>query len=178
MVLNDIQNNKTHLKTIEVVSFQQNTLLAKKYINIHVRNCRSPKIFRDITSDPASTGRESGDERGQDEKGKRERRREGMKGRKWNGREGRRDWRDIREEKGEEIGGKWLEGGWGEGCAHRYRGIDQARTQDFFWGSHPAPKARESRRRRGWDAGRGCPLPAEKFLYFKYENGAFLMGLE
>jgi hypothetical protein len=80
MVLNDIQNNKTHLKTIEVVSFQQNTLLAKKYINIHVQNCRSPKIFRDITSDPASTGRESGDERGQDEKGKRERRREGMKG--------------------------------------------------------------------------------------------------
>jgi hypothetical protein len=57
MVLNDIQNNKTHLKTIEVVSFQ----LAKKYI-----------------SDPISTGRESGDERGQDEKGKRERRREGM----------------------------------------------------------------------------------------------------
>ena len=91
MVLNDIQNNKTHLKTIEVVSFQQNTLLAKKYINIHVRNCRSPTIFRDITSDPASTGRESGDERGQDEKGKRERRREGMKGRKWNRREGRRE---------------------------------------------------------------------------------------
>jgi hypothetical protein len=59
MVLNDIQNNKTHLKTIEVVSFQQNTLLAKKYISIHVQNCRSPKIFRDITSDPASTGRES-----------------------------------------------------------------------------------------------------------------------
>jgi hypothetical protein len=38
-----------------------------------------------------------------------------MTGRKWNGREGRRDWRDIREEKGEEIRGKWLEGGWGEG---------------------------------------------------------------
>jgi hypothetical protein len=47
-----------------------------------------------------------------------------MKGRKWNGREGRRDWRDIREKKGEEIGGKWLEGGWGEGYAHRYRGIN------------------------------------------------------
>jgi hypothetical protein len=78
MVLNDIQNNKTHLKTIEVVSFQQNTLLAKKYINIHVQNCTSPKIFRDITSDPASTGRESGNERGQDEKGKREMRREGI----------------------------------------------------------------------------------------------------
>jgi hypothetical protein len=74
MVLNDIQNNKTHLKTIEVVSFQ----LAKKYINSHVQNCRSPNIFRDITSDPISTGRESGDERGQDEKGKRERRRDGM----------------------------------------------------------------------------------------------------
>jgi hypothetical protein len=58
--LNDIQNNKTHLKTIEVVSFQQNTLLAKKHINIHVQNCTSPNIFRDITSDPASTGRESG----------------------------------------------------------------------------------------------------------------------
>jgi hypothetical protein len=39
-------------------------------------------------------------------------------------REGRREGRDIREEKGEEIGGKWLEGGWGESCAHRYRGID------------------------------------------------------
>jgi hypothetical protein len=47
-----------------------------------------------------------------------------MKGRKWNGREGRSEGRDIREEKGEEIGGKWLEGGWGEGCAHRCRGID------------------------------------------------------
>jgi hypothetical protein len=100
MVLNDIQNNKTHLKTIAVVSFQKNTLLAKKYINIHVQNCRRPNIFRDITSDPASTGRESGNERGQDEKVKRERRREGVKGRKWNGREGRRDWRDVREEKG------------------------------------------------------------------------------
>jgi hypothetical protein len=43
-----------------------------------------------------------------------------MKGRKWKGREGRRDWRDIREEKGEEVGGKWL----GEGCAHRFGGID------------------------------------------------------
>jgi hypothetical protein len=75
-------------------------------MNIHVKNCRSPNIFRDITSDPASTGRESGDERGQDEKGKRERRREGTKGRKWNGGERRRDWRDIKEEKGEEIGGK------------------------------------------------------------------------
>jgi hypothetical protein len=47
-----------------------------------------------------------------------------MKGRKWNGREGRRDWGDIKEEKGEEIGGKWLEGDWGESCAHRYRGTD------------------------------------------------------
>jgi hypothetical protein len=89
-----------------------------------------------------------------------------------------------------------MEGGWGEGCAHRYRGIDQARTQDFFWGVPSstegarieAPKARESRRRRrenrgaeGADGGgvrKGVPLPAEKFLYFKHENGAFLMGLE
>jgi hypothetical protein len=87
MVLNNIQYNKTHLKTIEVVSFQQNTLLAQKYIKIHVQNCRNPKIFRQITSGPASTRRESEDEGGQNGKGKRERRGEGMKGRKWNGRE-------------------------------------------------------------------------------------------
>jgi hypothetical protein len=54
-----------------------------------------------------------------------------MKGRKWNGREGRRDWRDIREEKGEEIGGKWLEGGRGEGCAHRYRGCRRPCSLSF-----------------------------------------------
>jgi hypothetical protein len=24
-----------------------------------------------------------------------------------------------------------------------------------------------------WGAGRGCPLPAEKMFYFKYENDAF-----
>jgi hypothetical protein len=82
MVMNEIQYNKTHLKTIEVVSFQQNTLLAPKYIKIRVQNCRNPKIFREITSGPASTGRGSGGERGQDGKGKRERRGEGVKGRK------------------------------------------------------------------------------------------------
>jgi hypothetical protein len=31
MVMNDIQYNKTHLKTTEVVSFQQSTLIAQKY---------------------------------------------------------------------------------------------------------------------------------------------------
>jgi hypothetical protein len=46
-----------------------------------------------------------------------------MKGRKWNGREGRREGRD-RGEIGE-IGGKGREGGWGEGCsAHKYRSTD------------------------------------------------------
>jgi hypothetical protein len=39
----------------------------------------------------------------------------------------------------EETGGKWLEGGWGEGCAHRYRGIDapvrchSKYIQQLFW---------------------------------------------
>jgi hypothetical protein len=47
-----------------------------------------------------------------------------MKGRKRNGREGRREGRDIRGENGEEIGGTGWEDGWGEGCAHRYSGID------------------------------------------------------
>jgi hypothetical protein len=47
-----------------------------------------------------------------------------MKGRKWNGEEGRREGRDIRGKKGEEMGGTGWENGWGEGCAHRYRGID------------------------------------------------------
>jgi hypothetical protein len=47
-----------------------------------------------------------------------------MKGRKWNGREGGREGRDIGGEKGEEIGGKGWEDGWGEGCAHRVWGID------------------------------------------------------
>jgi hypothetical protein len=32
-----------------------------------------------------------------------------MKGIKWNGREGRREGRDVRGEKGEEIGGKVVE---------------------------------------------------------------------
>jgi hypothetical protein len=62
MVMNDIQYNKTHLKTIQVVSFQQITLLAQKYIKIHEQNCRNPKSFRQITSGPASTRRESEDE--------------------------------------------------------------------------------------------------------------------
>jgi hypothetical protein len=43
-------------------------------------------MFRGITTGPASIGWENGDERGQDGKRKRERRGEGMKGRKWNGR--------------------------------------------------------------------------------------------
>jgi hypothetical protein len=120
MVINDIQYNKIHLKTIEVVSFQQNTLFAQKYIIIHVQNCRNQKIFRRLTTGPASIGRESGNERGQDRKRKRERRGEGMKVRKWNGR-GKKGGMDIKGEKEEEIGGKGWEGGWGEGCAHRYR---------------------------------------------------------
>jgi hypothetical protein len=72
MVMNVIQYNKTHLKTIEVVPFQRNTLLAQKYIKIHVQNCRNPKIFRQITSGPASTGRESGDEGDRMERGREE----------------------------------------------------------------------------------------------------------
>jgi hypothetical protein len=54
--------------------------------------------------------------------------------------------------------------------------LEQARTQDFFWGSRRVLKARESRRRRrrgGGVRGGGVSLPAEKFLYFKYENDAF-----
>jgi hypothetical protein len=92
MVMNDIQYDKTHLKTIQVVSFQQNTLLAQKYIKIHVQDCRNPKIFRQITSGPASTRRESEDEGGQNGKEKRERRGEGMKGENGTGEreEGRR----------------------------------------------------------------------------------------
>jgi hypothetical protein len=60
MVMNDIEYNKTHLKTIEVVSFQQSTLIAQKYKKHLVQNCRNPKIFLEITSGAASTGRESG----------------------------------------------------------------------------------------------------------------------
>jgi hypothetical protein len=62
-----------------------------------------------------------------------------MKGRKWNGREERREGRGIRGEKGEEIGGKGWEGGWGEGCAHRYRGYRRPCSLSFeihttvFW---------------------------------------------
>jgi hypothetical protein len=117
------------LKTTEVVSFPQNTLLAQKYIEIHVQNYKNSKIFRKIISGPASTGREIRDGRGQDGKGKR--RGEGMKGRKWNGREGRREGSDIRGEKGEEIGGTRWKGGWGEGCAHRYRGCRRTSSLSF-----------------------------------------------
>jgi hypothetical protein len=61
-----------------------------------------------------------------------------MKGRKWNGREERREGRGIRGKKGDEISGKGWESGWGEGCAHRYRGIyapvrcHSKYTQQFF----------------------------------------------
>jgi hypothetical protein len=67
----------------------------------------------------------------------------------------------------EEIGGKWLEGGWGEGCAHRYnRGIDQARTQDFFGG--PIQHRRRENRGAGGAEGVGCgegdtPSPLKNF---------------
>jgi hypothetical protein len=35
-------------------------------------------------------------------------------------RERGKEGRDIRGKKGEEIGGTGWEGGWGEGCVHRY----------------------------------------------------------
>jgi hypothetical protein len=51
---------------------------------------------------------------------------------------------------------------------------NQARTQDFFWGIPSSTEgARIEAPKAGVGCGEGCPLPAEKFLYFKYENGAF-----
>jgi hypothetical protein len=73
---------------------------------------------------------EEGEKRGRYERKKR------------NGREGRREERDISGEKGEEIGGTGWEGGWGEGCARRYRGIDapvrchSKYIQQFFFGQN------------------------------------------
>jgi hypothetical protein len=91
MVMNDIYYNKTHLKIIEVVSFQRNTLnktifLGQKYSKTHVQNYRNSKIIREINQGPASTGREIGEGTGWDGKRKREGKGKGMKGRKWNGR--------------------------------------------------------------------------------------------
>jgi hypothetical protein len=77
MVMNDIEYNKTHLKTIEVVSFQQSTLIAQKYKKLHVQNCRNPKIFLEITSGAASTGRESGVDMSEDRMGRGRGREEG-----------------------------------------------------------------------------------------------------
>jgi hypothetical protein len=46
----------------------------------------------------------------------------------------------------------------------------------FFLGGPIEHRRRENRGAEGaggWVRGGGVPLPAEKFLYFKYENGAF-----
>jgi hypothetical protein len=78
-----ISSNKIHLKTIEVVSFQQNTLFAQNTFKFLYKTAEILKFsgkYNHVTG-PASMGWESVDERGQDGKGKRERRGEGMKGR-------------------------------------------------------------------------------------------------
>jgi hypothetical protein len=46
----------------------------------------------------------------------------------------------------------------------------------FFWGvlsSTEGARIEVPSAPRGWGVGRRCPLPAEKILYFKYENDAF-----
>jgi hypothetical protein len=49
----------------------------------------------------------------------------------------------------------------------------------FFLGGPIEHRRRENRGAEGCGVRGGghVPLPAEKFLYFKYENGAFLMEL-
>jgi hypothetical protein len=65
-------------------------------------------------------------------------------------------------------------------CAQRHlivsnrrtvRSLCQTRTQDFFWGVPSSAEGARIEAPRG--RGGGVPHPAEKFLYFTYENDAF-----